>query len=383
MSEITRIAVIGAGKMGSGIAQILAQKKFKIVLLDTKDEFIQRGMSILKKTLNEATQRKVLSVPQMDETLARISVTTELGDIADADLVIEAIFEDKTAKTELFRGLDSICGPDTIIATNTSNLCVNAFAKEISRPDRFIGMHYFYHPAKNKLVEVIPAEGTSRATIDKALHFALLHGKKPILVKDSSGFAVNRYFVPSLNESARMLEENLSDIATIEEAYRIAFGVGMGAFELMNATGVPLAAHGNATLAEAHGAFYTPCNLLKRQTEKNENWKVEGIVDASKVQDIIDRLYGLCLGIAATMIDEGIASMEDIDTGATVGLRWKKGPFDLMTSIGIDRTYSLVEETVKRHPDFTMPRMLSVLKESGCRIDYIDSDIAKAVSGQN
>jgi enoyl-CoA hydratase / 3-hydroxyacyl-CoA dehydrogenase len=367
MSGINKIGVIGAGNMGSGIAQKIAQEGINVVLVDTKDEYIKKGLSSIGKLLQEAVHRKVLSQEQMDNTLARINATCDLYAVADTDIVIEAIFEDKNAKFELFERLDRICSKDTIIATNTSNLYVNDFASKTSRPDRFIGMHYFYHPAKNKLVEIIPGAGTSKATIDKSILAARLHGKTPVMAKDTPGFSVNRYFVPSLNEAARLLEQGVANMATIEEAYKRAFGVGMGAFELMNVTGVPLASHGNATLGGELGSFYMPCEILKRQAEKNEPWRIEGAVDESRIQTVTDRLYGLCLGIAATMVDDGIASMEDIDLGARTGLRWSKGPFEIMISIGMENAYRVVRGIAEKYPDFRMPRMFRDEKE----LDYL------------
>jgi len=374
---INKIGVVGAGNMGSGIAQKIAQEGINVVLIDTKEEFVKRGISIIEKLLNEGVQRKVFSQEQMDKTLARITATTDLNAIEDADIVIEAIFEDKKAKSELFEKLDKICSKNTILATNTSSLFVNDFAKKTSRPDRFIGMHYFYHPAKNKLLEVIPAAKTSRATIEKTIIASKLHGKTPILVKDAPGFAVNRYFVPFLNEAARLLEENVANIATIEEAYKRAFRIGMGPFELMNVTGVQIAAHTSSILGSELGPFYMTCRKLLEQTGMKENWKVEGSVDESKIQAVMDRAYGVCLGIAASMIDDGVASIEDIDRGAKIGLLWAKGPFELMNTIGIDKTYEVVEAITKKYPDFKMPKMLKKQKKLGKPIEFklVDLDI--------
>ena len=129
--------------------------------------------------------------------------------VADADLVIEAVFEDKAIKTEVFKKLDGICEPKTILATNTSSYYVKDFTDAISRPDRFVGYHYFFHPAKNRLLEIIPHDGTSADTMEKSLLAAKLHGKTAIVVKDAPGFAVNRFFVPFLNEAVRLLEEGV------------------------------------------------------------------------------------------------------------------------------------------------------------------------------
>src|SRR4030043_1291883 len=187
MSQIDKIGVIGAGNMGSGIVQKIAQEGIRVVMVDLKNEFVQRGMNTIKKLLQEGVDRKIFRPDQVDQILSRIEGTTDFNAVADADLVIEAVFEDKIVKSELFKKLDQICSKKTILATNTSSFYVREFAEKTSRPDRFIGLHYFYHPAKNRLLEVIPHEGTSRETVDKSLLAAKLHGKTAILAKDAPG----------------------------------------------------------------------------------------------------------------------------------------------------------------------------------------------------
>lgn len=382
MAEIKKVGVIGAGNMGSGIAQKLAQEGIPVVMVDIKDEFVQRGLGIIKKTLEEGVERKILTPQQVEQTLARITGTTDLQKLADADLVIEAVFEDKKVKTDLFKNLDKICSPKTIFATNTSSFYVREFAKETSRPDRFIGLHYFYHPAKNRLLEVIPHDGTTKDTIEKSLLLSKLHGKTSILVKDAPGFAVNRFFVPFLNEAARLLEEGVANIPTIEEGAKRGFRIGMGPFMLMNVTGIPIAVHSATTLGNELGPFYAPAKILKDQMDKKENWNLDGNIDESKIQAVIDRLYGVCLGVAAALVDEGVATIEDTDRGAKIGLRWALGPFEIMNKIGIDKTYALVEAITKKYPDFKMPKLLEKQKASGkpFEFNFVDLDIKDGVA---
>ncbi|MBT8349804.1 MAG: enoyl-CoA hydratase/isomerase family protein, partial [Deltaproteobacteria bacterium] len=370
MSQINKIGVIGAGNMGSGIAQKIAQEGINVVMVDMKDEFVQRGLGIIKGLLEEGVERKIFKPQQVEETLSRITGTTDFQKVADADLVIEAVFEHKKVKSDLFKKLDGICSEKTILATNSSSFFVNDFVGEISHPDRFIGLHYFFHPAKNRLLEVIPHETTSNETIEKSLLAAKLHGKTSILVKDAPGFAVNRFFVPFLNEAARMLEEGMADIPTIEEAAKRAFKIGMGPFLLMNVTGIPIAVHAATTLGNELGPFYAPCETLKQQMEKGENWDIEGEVDESKIQAAVDRFNGVCLGVAAALVDEGVASIEDTDRGAKIGLRWILGPFELMNRIGIDKTYENVEAITKIYPDFSMPKILEKQKQLGKPFDF-------------
>ncbi len=370
MSQINKIGVIGAGNMGSGIAQKIAQEGLNVVVVDIKDEFVERGLGIIKKLLGEGVDRKIFTPPQVEEILSRITGTTDFSAVADADLVIEAVFEDKQVKSDLFKKLDRLCSKKTILATNTSSFFVGEFAGQTSRPDRFIGLHYFYHPAKNRLLEVIPHEGTSTETLEKSLLAAKLHGKTSIVVKDAPGFAVNRFFVPFLNEAARMLEENVANIPTIEEAAKQAFKIGMGPFELMNVTGIPIAVHASTTLGNELGQFYATADILKAQMKKNENWSLAGNVDQAKIAAAVDRFYGVCLGVAAALVDEGVATIEDTDRGAKIGLRWTMGPFEIINKIGVERTYAAVEAMTQKYADFKMPQILTRQKELGKPFDF-------------
>lgn len=377
MSEINKIGVIGAGNMGSGIVQKIAQEGIDVVMVDIKDEFVDRGMSTIKGLLAEGVKRKIFSEKQVEETLGRIQGTSDMAAVADCDLVIEAVFEDKQVKTDLFKNLDGICEEKTILATNTSSFYVREFAEKTNRPDRFIGLHYFFHPAKNRLLEVIPWDKTSTDTIEKSLLAAKLHGKTSILVKDAPGFAVNRFFVPFLNEAARMLEEKVADIPTIEAAAKQAFRIGMGPFELMNVTGIPIAVHSATTLGNELGPFYAPAQALIDQKETGENWDLSGDVNESKLQPVMDRFNGVCLGVAAALVDEEVASIEDTDRGAKIGLRWAMGPFELMNRLGIDKTYEVVSAIAERYPDFNIPKILANQKAAGepFAFNFVDLEV--------
>jgi enoyl-CoA hydratase/3-hydroxyacyl-CoA dehydrogenase len=382
MTQIDKIGVIGAGNMGSGIAQKIAQEGIDVVVVDVKEAFVERGIGIIKTILQEAVQRKIFTADQVEEILSRVTGTTDLNAVADADLVIEAVFEDKQVKTDLFKKLDAICAQKTILATNTSSFYVHEFGDQITRPDRFIGLHYFYHPAKNRLLEVIPSEKTSKETLEKSLLAAKLHGKTAIVVKDAPGFAVNRFFVPFLNEAVRMLQEGIADIPTIEEAAKRAFKIGMGPFELMNVTGIPIAVHSATTLGNELGPFYAPCDRLTAQNQSGQNWNLEGAVDESKLQAVVDRFYGVCLGVAAAMVDEGVTSIEDTDRGAKIGLRWVMGPFEIMNKIGISKTYETVQAVAQIYADFKMPELLERQKALGqpFEFNFVDLQVKDGVA---
>ncbi|MBT8342314.1 MAG: 3-hydroxyacyl-CoA dehydrogenase/enoyl-CoA hydratase family protein [Desulfatitalea sp.] len=382
MSESMKIGVIGAGNMGSGIVQKIAHEGLHVVMIDVKDEFVDRGMATIKSQLEAGVQRKLFSAGQAEQTLSRITGTTDFGAVADADLIVEAVFEDKQVKSDLFKKLDDICEDKTILATNTSSFYVKDFAAQVQRPDRFIGLHYFFHPAKNRLLEIIPHDTTSQETLDKSALFAKLHGKTAIVVKDAPGFAVNRFFVPFLNEAGRMLEEGVADIATIEAAAKHAFKIGMGPFELMNVTGIPITVHSTQTLGAELGAFYGTCDIIRLQMEKNEPWDLAGPVAESKVDAVADRFLGVCLGVAAALVDEGVATMEDTDRGAKIGLRWQKGPFEIMNRIGIDKTFQVVKAVSDKYPDFQFPELIQKQKASGAPFAFslVDLEIKKDIA---
>ncbi len=366
MAQITKIGVIGAGHMGSGIAQKIAQEGMDVILIDIKQPYLEKGLATIRDLLQGGIKRGLFTQDKVDRILSRIKGATDLSAVADVDLVIEAVFEDKQVKTRLFQDLDGICAEKTIFATNTSSFYVREFAREIKRPDRFIGLHYFFHPAKNKLLEIIPHETTSRQTLDKAVEFAAAHGKTAIVVKDSPGFAVNRFFVPSSNEAARMFEEGVGNLPTIEEGSKRAFGIGMGSFEILNVTGIPLAVHASQSLGQELGLFYATPDILKTQMDKNEDWDLaDGDIDEAKIDEVVDRFYGICLGVAATLVDEGVATMEDINLGAKIGLRWSRGPFEIMNHIGIEKTCRVVEAMTKKYPGFKMPAILTEQRKTG------------------
>jgi len=360
-----KIGVIGAGNMGSGIVQKTAQEGLSVVMVDVKPEFVENGLNNIRKTLEEAVERKILRPEQVDDIMGRIQGTTDMAGTKDCDLVIEAVFEDMGVKKELFAKLDEVCGPKTILATNTSSFSVDELARTTNRADRFVGLHFFYHPAKNRLLEIIPGPTTSPETTAACRQFAQLTGKTDILVKDAPGFAVNRFFVPWLNEATRILEQGLADIPTIDKAAMDSLNIGMGPFKLMNVTGIPIAHHSCESLAAQLGPFYAPSAKLKAQFESAELWPLEGDVDEAKLKAVSDRLLAAVFYVATSLLEEGVTDMGDIDLGAKVGLRWRMGPFELMNRVGINNSHELVEDLLKGWPDLKMPDHLRSQKEKG------------------
>jgi enoyl-CoA hydratase/3-hydroxyacyl-CoA dehydrogenase len=380
-----KIGIIGAGAMGSGIAQKTAQEGFDVIMVDVKPEFVERGLNIIKTTLQEALDKKILTQEKVDEILGRVRGTTDMNDIKDCDMVIEAVFENMAVKKDLFKRLDKICEPKTIIASNTSTFSVNDLAEAVDRKDRFIALHFFYHPAKNRLLEIIPGLKTSKKTIDASKQYSVLTGKTDILVKDSPGFAVNRFFVPVNNEATRILEEGIANSATIEKAERDALKIGMGSFEILNLTGVPLGLHASTGLGSKLGPFYEPSERHKVQGTSGELWPIEGEIQEDKLDQVSDRFRAVVFYIVSTMLDESVSTIEDINLGAKVGLRWMNGPFELMNEYGIDKAYTIVKEFIKKWPELKMPKSLTKQKKEGKPWDirfvkYVnDGDVGRVI----
>jgi len=352
------LGVVGAGNMGSGIAQKMATEGFRVVLVDLDDDKVARGLSIIRSTLEQGVERGILKPPQVQEIQSRVVGSADMGRLTEADLVVEAVFEDLAVKRDVFQRLERACRPDAILATNTSSFLVSQMAERLAHPERLVGLHYFYHPAKNRLVEVIGGEATSPEVLLQAWTLQEQIGKTPIRSADASGFVVNRYFVPWLNEAVRLLEARTADIATIEATCKETFGIAMGPFQLMNVTGIPIALHAARTLGENFGPLYAPADALRRQVQSGQPWSLEGEVDASRVEVVRERMLAVTFYVAAQLVEEGVGTIEDTDIGARVGLRWPRGPFELMNRHGVRRAAALVGDLTQRF-GLETPRLVS------------------------
>lgn len=376
MAKSFKVGVVGAGNMGSGIAQKMAQEGLTVVMADVSVEAVNRGLDIIRRMMQQGVERKIFTQSKVDETFKRLQATADMQDLRDCDLIVEAVFEDMDVKGQLLQKLDGICAAKTVFATNTSSLNVGKIAAYTTRPDRVIGMHYFFHPAKNKLVEIIPHAGTSKETIETASTIAKLHGKVAIFCKDAPGFAVNRFFIPFYSEAVRILEDGVANIATIDKAAKDAFQIGMGPFELMNVTGIPIAVHASTTLANDIGPFYKTPELLKKQMELKADFDLSDPVEEEKIPAVVERLFGATLGIACEAVEEGVASLADIDRGAKLGLAWKFGPFELMNRYGVDRVLTAVKKLSEINPNFKVSQLLIDQANAGTPFEIQIVDLA-------
>ncbi len=379
MKPIAKVGVIGAGTMGSAIAQHFIMKGLPVTLVDQKEEFLERGVGYIRESLGEALQRGLIDQQAFDQILSRLHCTTEQSALAKVDLVVEAIFENLEVKKGLFAELEKVVSADCILASNTSSFLISEIAADLQTPERVVGVHYFYHAAKNKLVELIPGEKSAPEIVAALENFYTYYDKTPILVKDAPGFAVNRFFVPWLNEAARLYEEGFGSIAFIDQVACEVFGVGMGPFALMNATGVPIAMHAADGLASELHAFYAPAKILCRQVEAKQDWNVEDTQHLNSGSDQADvvtrRLVGASLGVAAQMVSEGVIDATSTDLGARAGLRWPMGPFELLEKIGAEKVKEMVESVFSPW-DLPVPACLAdSAKAQSLALNWVTTEI--------
>ncbi len=379
MKPITTVGVVGAGTMGSAIAQHFVMKGLPVILVDQQQEFLERGVGYIRESLGEALQRGLIDQQSFDQILGRLHCTTDQAELAKADLLVEAIFENLEVKKGLFAELEKVVGPDCILASNTSSFLISEIAAELQTPERVVGVHYFFHAAKNKLVELIPGAKSAPEIVAALENFYTYYDKTPILVKDAPGFAVNRFFVPWLNEAARLYEEGCGSIAFIDRIACDVFGVGMGPFALMNATGVPIAMHAADGLASELNPFYAPAQVLCRQVEAKQDWNVEDTRQLNNGYDqaevVTRRLVGASLGVAAQMVDEGVVDATSTDLGARAGLRWPVGPFELLEKLGVAQVKEMVESVFSVWDLATPACLTDPARAESLRLNWVKTEV--------
>ncbi|MBL6883725.1 MAG: enoyl-CoA hydratase/isomerase family protein [Candidatus Thalassarchaeum sp.] len=377
MNTVDSVAIIGAGNMGSGIAQKSAQEQFNVQMVDREEQWVNRGEKIISDFLEEAIERRIFRPDQVESIKNRITGVVGTENVApDTDLVIEAVFEDFDIKTAVFRTLDKVCDEKTILASNTSSLSVNELAKATGRPDRFVGLHFFYHPAKNRLIEIIPAETTSAESLNAVEQYCKTMGKVVIICKDRPGFVVNRFFVPWLNEACHLLDEGVASIAQIDSVAEKAFNIGMGPFALMNLTGPAIALHATNYLSEQlNCSRYSGAKSLRDTIENSGMWEIGEDTECNEdIAEIIrERLLGQVFAVSSQIVEEEICSIEDVDRGAKVGLRWAEGPFEIANKIGIKKAIRMAK-SYSELAEFKLPLWMEE-KEELFKFNYIDIDI--------
>ncbi|MGS0763590.1 3-hydroxyacyl-CoA dehydrogenase family protein [Syntrophomonas curvata] len=235
---INKIGVLGAGTMGAGIAQICVEAGYTVVLVDIADDFVARGVNGILKNWDKAAAKGKKTPEDVEKYKGLLSTATDNNVFKEVDIVIEAIIENIDVKKKVMKELDGICGPDTILATNTSALSITEIAAATGRPDKIVGMHFFNPVPAMKLVEVIPGAETSQAVIDAVVDLSNKIGKEPVPMKESPGFIVNRVLIPYINEAAILYTEGIASAEEIDKAMKLGANMPMGPLALADLIGI-------------------------------------------------------------------------------------------------------------------------------------------------
>ena len=274
---IQKVGVLGCGLMGSGIAQVAAMAGYPTVVKEVSEEFLRKGMTGIDKSLAKFAEKQTITPEKRTETLERLKGTTKFEDLADCDIVIEAITENLQVKRETFAAIDKIVKPGAIFASNTSSLVITEMITATRRADRFIGMHFFNPVPLMKLVEVVATVMTAPAVMDEAMKFAVSLGKVPIRTTDRSGFIVNRLLVPYLLDAIRALEEGAGSVEDIDKGMKLGCGYPMGPFTLLDFVGLETTLYiANIMFEEFREKRFAPPPLLKRLVAAGHHGKKTG-----------------------------------------------------------------------------------------------------------
>ncbi|MEY7999765.1 3-hydroxybutyryl-CoA dehydrogenase [Clostridium sp. Mt-5] len=233
-----KVCILGAGTMGSGIAQAFASKGIEVIIRDIKDEFVERGISGIKKGFKKRIAKGKITEADADAIIARIKGTVDLKLAADCDLVVEAAVENMKIKKQIFAELDEICKPETILSSNTSSLSITEIASATNRPDKVIGMHFFNPAPVMKLIEITKGMATSQETFDKIKEVSVSIGKDPVEIAEAPGFVVNRILIPLVNEGICIFAEGIASAEDIDKAMRLGANHPMGPLELGDLIGL-------------------------------------------------------------------------------------------------------------------------------------------------
>ncbi len=264
--EIKRICVLGAGLMGSGIAQVSAEAGYEVSMRDIEDRFVQGGLNTIKKNYERAISKDKMTKEQADGFLAKIKGTVDLASaVQGAEVVIEAVIENMALKKQVYKELDPLCGKETIFASNTSGLSITEIASVTKRPGKVIGMHFFNPVPVMKLVEIIKGQSTSEETFKVIKALAEKLGKTPIAVNEAPGFAVNRILVPMINEAIFVLQEGVASAEDIDKGMMLGANHPMGPLALADLVGLDTLLMVQENLYKELGdSKYRPCPLLRK-----------------------------------------------------------------------------------------------------------------------
>ena len=370
---IYKAGVIGAGAMGAGIAQVISFSGLPVVIKDTDQERVDKGISMVRKIYQGRVDKQKITAFEMEQKMKLVSGTTSYDDFKDCDVVIEAVFENMNAKQQVFQEMEKALPETAIMATNTSALSITQIASAVKRSDKVIGIHFFNPAPAMKLVEVIPGLQTSQETTEDAVSFAESLRKIPVRVKECTGFLVNRLLLPYLNESAYALQEGAASADMIDNAM-LGFGMPMGPFALFDMMGLDVCADVSMILYDSYGPRMKAAEILEEMKKGSRFGVKNGIgfysYDESKKADLKpvldavqartgikgtffspERLVFQMINEAAYCIEENVASPSDIDIAMLAGTGFpqdKGGPLHYADVVGVDVVLAKLKEFSKQ-----------------------------------
>ncbi|MFC4543678.1 3-hydroxyacyl-CoA dehydrogenase NAD-binding domain-containing protein [Halosolutus amylolyticus] len=359
LEDINTIAVLGAGNMGHGIAEVAAMAGYDVNLRDIKDEFVQNGYEQIEWSLNKLAENDQLSQDEADAALDRVTPLVDMEEACgNADVVIEAVPEKMEIKKDVYGELEEVAPDDAIFATNTSSLSITELADVTERPKQFCGMHFFNPPVRMPLVEVISGAETAEETLDTIEALAEDFGKSPVRVhKDSPGFIVNRILVPLMNEACWLVHNDEATIAEVDSTTKYGMGLPMGSFELGDQVGNDVSFHVLEYMNEVLGEAYEPCPLLEEKVENEELGKKTGKgfydyedgdgvdIPTDEQSDLVEkRLIASMANEAAKLIGNDVAPPESIDEATKLGAGFPDGPVKVVDEFGLENALEALEE---------------------------------------
>ena len=337
-----RIGIIGAGSMGAGIAQVAASADCHVKIYDQSKEVCEKALIKLDKILKRLIEKGKIDDIKKQSIQDNISIISDIEDLKDSDLIIEAIIEDEKIKKNIFSNLSNLVSDKCVIATNTSSLSITSLASSCNIPERFIGVHFFNPAPLMPLVEIIPALQTNQKLVDKVYDLILGWGKSPVIAKDTPGFIVNRIARPFYGEALRLYEEGIADFKTIDNSMKQFGGFKMGPFELMDFIGNDVNYAVTSTVFKAF--YYDPrykpsftqkqyaeAKWLGRKTNKGyydyslDSQKEEIEIDSVLGNEIFNRILVMLINEAVDALYMGVASEEDIEIAMTKGVNYPMG----------------------------------------------------------
>ena len=354
-----KVSIIGAGTMGTGIAQIAATKGHQVCLYDTFDGAVENSKLKLNKILNRLVEKERISKDEKENILSRINFTQDIKDIKQSGLIIEAIIEDLEIKKKIFKELENLVDKECIIASNTSSLSIASIGGACQRAERVLGIHFFNPAPLMPLVEIIPAVQTSKEILKNAKLIIDNWGKTTVITKDTPGFIVNRVARPFYGEAIRIYEEGIADFATIDWAIKELGGFKMGPFELMDYIGNDINYTVTETVFKAfyYDTRYKPSFTQKRMMEagylgrKSERGYYDYSIDMPKPiknrelgKRILWRILSMLINEAADALFLNIATKEDIDLAMTKGVNYPKGLLLWADEIGINNVLNVLKD---------------------------------------